>query len=703
MGKTRKNPKATSFLKGEYIFAERVKIDLREKESTFGSVNSRGEDEIAAAAKLEKARDGKSWICPVCGRGSRRERPDGIKQKSGKGRLNWWCPHCGENWSNADLIAASYGITDTRELGQKLEELFGENKGNSLPLRRKDDMDKVTDNSAQKNYAKMYEVQRRALPNFLAKVGGKWRGLTNETLHEAGAGYNAKYKSVILPYDDYTYFWREVEGSRRGINTGGKRRLYVTTSELKTGKVTINFLTEGEIDALSIKQALKGWDNIGVAATGSVSFSQMLICELNERFGNCAEKPRFIWLGDNDSAKDTEKMVSALNAAGYATSLVYFAKIDANKIDANDYLCKHGDKSLLRFLIDAIEYKEDELQQRAKEIQERTKQERLSSVQQHGETTKSLADYLEKEFDAELDKVSEYSCRATGFENLDKKQIFLPGVYVLGGSPGTGKTTFAWQLLSQLAEGDELKGRSAEHCVYCSYEMSRLELASKSIAREMRRHRLANKDVGLCLSSAEIRRGGGRDTEEFKSARGKFSVTAKNLRISELSNTTLAELLVMLNDEAKTAKDLGLPLTIAIDYLQLIPVENSKATAKERVDEIMLALKTFQRETNATLIVISSLNRESNKCGGNSLFSFKESGAIEYSADVTWHLLYEKPEGKETLPRYVELQCAKNRNGATYKVAFDYYADSDYFCPNTTGKGVEEDDSKDTKKNKHKR
>lgn len=677
-------------------------IELREKESIFGSVNLRGEDEIAAAANLEKARDGKSWICPKCGRGSRRERPDGIKQKSGKGRLNWWCPHCGENWSNADLIAGSYGITDTRELGQKLEELFGENKGNSFPLGRKDNMDKVTDNSAQKNYAKMYEVQRRALPNFLATVGGKWRGLTNETLKAVGAGYNAKYKSIILPYDEHTYFWRSVDGEGRGVNAGGKRRLYVT-DPLKTGKSTINFLTEGEIDALSIKQALKGWDSIGVAATGSVSFSQIVIRDLDAKFGTCAEKPKFIWLGDNDSAKDTEKMVATLNAAGYPTALVYFAKVGEVKVDANKYLQDKGDKSLLRFLIDAIEYKEDELQQRAKKIQERKKEEQKAEVLKHGIKSCSLVEYLDGAFDSEVERVSAYAGRATGFDNLDTAQIFLPGVYVLGGSPGAGKTTFCWQLLSQLAAGDESKGREAEHCVFCSYEMSQLELVSKSIAREMRRSRLANKDVGICLSSAEIKLGRGRGIDEFKRAREKLKATAQNLNVAELSNTTLAELLIMLNDEAKTAKKLGLPLTVAIDYLQLIPVENPKATAKERVDEIMLALKTFQRETNATLIVISSLNRESNKLGGNALFSFKESGSVEYSADTTWHLLYEKPEGKEILPRYVELQCAKNRNGATYKVAFDYYAQSDYFCPNTTGKGVEEDDSTETKKNKHKR
>ena len=183
--------------------------------------------------------------------------------------------------------------------------------------------------------------------------------------------------------------------------------------------------------------------------------------------------------------------------------------------------------------------------------------------------------------------------------------------------------------------------------------------------------------------------------KEFKTAVERLKASAHNLIVAELSNTTLTELLVRLNDEAKSAKDL--PLTVAIDYLQLIPVKNPKATAKERVDEIMLALKTFQRENNATLIILSSLNRESNKNGGNGMFSFKESGAIEYSADVTWTLDYANVEDKRMTARRVQLKCWKNRNGATYEVAFDYYADSDYFCAADSSK----DDRPTEKKKGH--
>ena len=692
-----------------------AKIKQPRKEKNVGSgkivniferVNSFGESEIATAADLKLAQDGKSWICPLCGNGSNGGKGDGIRQRLRKGRLNWWCPRCQANMSNVDVIAVAYGIevSNKLEIGKKLEELFPKAK-TFFSFTGKDTL-RVSQNTARaaqdaaerKDYSRMYEMCQRALPGFLAARGGTWRGLTNETLHEAGAGYNTNYRGkpvMILPYDEGTFFWRAVGGSDKGVNVGGKRRLYEALP-LKTGKGQLNFMTEGEIDALSVKQAVSSFkENFGVSSTGSISFTDMLIRELEARYSTSDEKPRFVWLGDNDKrgVEGAAKMVKALNGAGYPAVSVFFGTENSEKVDANKYLQDNGMKALTRWLLDVADGIETELDRLTREI-------RKAKAQAHGISVCSLVDYLANDFDEELDRVSSYASRATGFENLDEVQIFLPGLYVLGGSPGAGKTTFAWQLLSQLAAGDEFTGREAEHCVYCSYEMSRLELASKSIAREMCRQRLAYKGEGLCIASADIRRGNGRNTQEFKTAKEKFRKTAQKLRVAELSNTTLSELLVMLREEANFSGDKS--LTVAVDYLQLIPVENPKATAKERIDEIMLSLKTFQRETNATVILISALNREGNKGMSNALFSFKESGAIEYSADVTWHLGFpvESEEEQKILPRKVELKCMKNRNGATYKVEFEYYADSDYFCPCSVGFKPDGDFKENTKKKK---
>ena len=258
------------------------------------------------------------------------------------------------------------------------------------------------------------------------------------------------------------------------------------------------------------------------------------------------------------------------------------------------------------------------------------------------------------------------------FDNLDDAQIFLPGLYVVGAKPGFGKTTFVWQLLNQLAEN--------EVCVYASYEMSRFELATKTIAREMYK---AYPELSrrLNLSSANIRRGAGKGLPELNRLAENFSFSKAQLHVAELTNTDISELCKHVRELSEQVQK---PCTLAVDYLQIVPSKNVKATTKEKIDDAMLQLKNFQRDTGATVIVISAFNRAN---GNDAEFSsFRESSSIEYSADCLW-ALQRRDDGddadnsKFTEPRPMELKCLKNRNGAPYTVQFDYYAAHDYFEP----------------------
>ena len=84
--------------------------------------------------------------------------------------------------------------------------------------------------------------------------------------------------------------------------------------------------------------------------------------------------------------------------------------------------------------------------------------------------------------------------------------------------------------------------------------------------------------------------------------------------------------------------------------------------------------------------------------------SFKESGGIEYTADVVWGLplqcihegLFSSPnkinekrqrirEAKRETPRKIELVCLKNRFGiSSYTCQFNYYPNFDLFDPDLT-------------------
>ena len=277
---------------------------------------------------------------------------------------------------------------------------------------------------------------------------------------------------------------------------------------------------------------------------------------------------------------------------------------------------------------------------------------------------------------------AKYSARKTGFENIDALQVFMPGVYVLGALPASGKTTFAWQLLNQLAE-------SGEPCIYCSFEMSKAELFTKSVVRELYKKNPAMSER-LNLTSANIRRGAMYGSQELVGQAAKFAQSATNLRVAELSNTSVMELIEGLKP---LIGNVDRSPVVCLDYLQIIPSKGSKALSpKEKIDDVVLRLKDFQRETNATMLVISSFNRE-NYYQKVSFSSFKESGAIEYSADVIWGLENYGVDAEGNLDREkvvkmsrekvrkVKFSCLKNRNGGAYECFFRYHAAYDYFEP----------------------
>ena len=133
---------------------------------------------------------------------------------------------------------------------------------------------------------------------------------------------------------------------------------------------------------------------------------------------------------------------------------------------------------------------------------------------------------------------------------------------------------------------------------------------------------------------------------------------------------------------------------LLLDYLQIIP--HDKDNPKSGIDDIVRKLKNFQRDTNTTFIVISSFNR-TNYTQPVAFESFKESGGIEYSADVVWALQLDIlnhikagdiasvrkkiSAAKEQQPRQIQLKCLKNRQGSDYHCFFNYFSAHDYFEP----------------------
>ena len=137
---------------------------------------------------------------------------------------------------------------------------------------------------------------------------------------------------------------------------------------------------------------------------------------------------------------------------------------------------------------------------------------------------------------------------------------------------------------------------------------------------------------------------------------------------------------------------------IIIDYVQILAPYDMRSSDKQNTDKAVLELKRLSRDYKMTVLGISSFNRDSYKAGGGinngrvSMTDFKESGALEYSADVLIGLEFESAGTKEydekaekqKNPRNIRLVVLKNRNGKAWESAdFDYYPLFNYYEEST--------------------
>ncbi|MDR1436264.1 MAG: replicative DNA helicase [Puniceicoccales bacterium] len=269
-------------------------------------------------------------------------------------------------------------------------------------------------------------------------------------------------------------------------------------------------------------------------------------------------------------------------------------------------------------------------------------------------------------FQSLLQRKDEFIGVASGFKDLDRLTGgFRPGeMTVVAARPSMGKTSFALNVAECAILPSPNGIAKAVPTLFFSLEMSADQLAMRLLCGR------AGVNVQR-LRDGYIPRGFQSDflhvSQEFRSA---------PLWIDDASNLTILEMRARAR-RLHSKHRLGL---VVIDYLQLISGTDSKVHREQQISEISRGVKGMAKELRLPVVVLSQLNRESEKEKRRPRLSdLRESGSIEQDADVV--LIFarsqdgdEESELVDSSPEVIrELIVAKQRNGpvGTVRLLFD--------------------------------
>lgn len=643
--------------------------------------------QVMDTLKIPTAGDGKEkeWVCPICKHGEGKSgngTKDGLKFIDKKNPTKLHCFSCGFTGNVIDLFMESHKpekldrndkndfIKATRELAT-LEHLeieenaprkdFSSTGGNYTEL------DQKRKNARKKRGQTYYQeciVARNQSAEALEYL--KRRGISLATADAGQVGYDPQWVSptaiekgynppyserIILPSSNKFYVARAIEKpqdesqARFSKMNEGEADLFNLKALYDGNSTEPVFIVEGAIDALSVIE-------VGGQAVGLNSLSNIRI--LTEKLKANPTVKTLVLCLDNDEkgklhTKSLKEELRRLNLSFICANIAGSCK------DPNEALVTNRAEFDRQINIVRTKF----------------------SIRPN-----TISAYINNRMSEDLEAFKE-NCRvSTGFENLDRESEGLfQGLYVIGAISSLGKTTFALQLAENLAE-------SGKDVIYFSLEQSLLEVVSKSLSKRM------FKD-GRKVRSIDIRCG------DYPRVMPEYLADYQEAvgdRLSVIEGNFSWDINHIETYVTNYIRQTGKRPCVFIDYLQILQPEDEKQTTKEKVEGIVSRLKTFSRNLNLTIFAISSVNR-ANYLTPINFEALKETGGIEYTADVVWGLqlrILNTKEFKENKddtskhklidmaklekPRKIELVCLKNRNGtSSYSCYFDYYSAYDYF------------------------
>ena len=637
---------------------------------------------IAQPARQKVNRE-TSYICPLCGHGTH---GDGLarnpKSEDGNGLK---CFGCGFSGDIIDLYQKVRGV----DYNEALADLAGQlsidiEKGAPItPAPAK----KPAPERKEEDYMDYYKRAQSSRSEAPAQEYLKARGISEAVAAKYWLGYDPAYKTfnidedgqqsfttwrvLIIPTGKGSYIARNIDKPQPNEKKNRYRKkgasLIFNSKALYTASKPI-FVVEGEIDALSIIEA--GGEAIGL---GSTSNYTQLLSLLKKK---PAAQPLILCLDADEDGKETENRLAeeltALQASFYRYNLYGAAK------DANEALLLNRD-GFISEVAAAERAQEAELEA----IAEATKEDYLKTS-----AANALQDFL-----GGIKESADTPALSTGFNNLDEALDggLYEGLYIIGAISSLGKTTLALQIIDQLAQ-------SGQDCLVFSLEMARHELIAKSISRHtfLAAERKADaKTTRGITAGARWKNYSEAERGLINKALATYKDYAQHIYIHEgIGDIGVEQIRETVQQHISIT---GNKPVVLIDYLQILSPYDMRASDKQNTDKATLELKRLSRDCKIPVIGISSFNRDNYTAPVNNA-SFKESGAIEYSADVLIGLQYEgmdyqegeadnarqkrirelirtnEDKARKGEAQTLQAKILKSRNGSKGQALFSFYA-----------------------------
>ena len=549
---------------------------------------------------LESARARGKLVCPVCRSGTGPKKTPAFSMKASMFKC-FSCNTSGDVFDLAGIIGKTKSKSEQLRMVLEWSERTARKSRPPAPPPRS-----AHERIGETGENALLPHPDRGIEDPLALAYLKSRNLTAEEARMLGLGYDPSSKRISVPYPGNPWYHIDRDVTGKAASKYTKPRSEIAGPEPLFNpdavKAEAFFMVEGPFDHASV--SLLGHEAMALCGTSWQKAAEHIA---ESGYGGIV----IIALDDDDAGRQAaasmHEFLTKANVKSHLAETPWMGAKDASELFAKDRA--------------ALEAALGRCAARAKSGFEEKRAEKYVAALGNLRMVNPL-DALRNTMESNAVKVL-----PTGMATIDAALgggLQTGCLYILGAVSSLGKTTLCVQLADMLAE-------RGSDVLYVALEQSASELAAKSISRMM-------GEEGFDISATDVLRGDRRkawDDERRACLEGALfrygESVAGRLRVMEgLESPSVRDIRATAEELSERS---GSPPVVFVDYLQLLAPANERLSDKQAADANMRALKHLTRDLNCPVMAISSLNRNSYSSAID-LSSWKESGMIEYSADV---------------------------------------------------------------------